>query len=235
MCQQLTSSPGSVFRASVAHKDLALAVRTLGVLLLERGHRSHAAVVGLTAQPAQESALEQLGVEPIRLGAPVLPRNRNAGRMDHVRLDPTGPQPAGQPEAVATGLECDSNPADGSSCSGRFVLPASEQVQKVLLVWLKLLQWLAVNAWYDPGNEPIRPAHLDDCDNRAVLVQRKERSTQVIPLWHGALHRWFPATMVLRLAAGPIASVMLDRYPIWEVLLTQRYGYVTHPSGECRR
>src|SRR4051812_46016337 len=129
--------------------------------------------------------------------------------MDHVRLDPTGLQPAGQPEAVATGLECDSNPADGSSCSGRFVLPASEQVQKALLVWLKLLQGLAVNAWYDPGNEPIRPAHLDDCDNRAVLVQRKERSTQVIPLWHGALHRWFPATMVLRLAARPIASVML--------------------------
>src|SRR3954453_2835942 len=63
---------------------------------------------------------------------------------------------------------------------------------------------------YDPGNEPIRPAHLDDCDNRAVLVQRKERSTQVIPLWHGALHRWFPATMVLRLAARPIASVMLS-------------------------
>ena len=86
---------------------------------------------------------------------------------------------------------------------------ASEQPQKALLVWLKLLQGLAVNAWYDPGNEPIRPAHLDDCDNRAVLVQRKERSTQVIPLWHGALHRWFPATMVLRLAARPIASVML--------------------------
>src|SRR3954454_24130650 len=64
---------------------------------------------------------------------------------------------------------------------------------------------------YDPGNEPIRPAHLDDCDNRAVLVQRKERSTQVNPLWHGALHRWFPATMVLRLAARPIASVMQIR------------------------
>jgi hypothetical protein len=124
---------------ALAHKDLALAVRTLGVLLLERGHRGHAAVVRLAAQPAQESALEQLGVEPICLGAPVLPRNRNARRVDHVCLDPACPQPAGKPEAVATGLECDGRPVDRSSCSGRLILPASEQPQKTLRVWLKLL------------------------------------------------------------------------------------------------
>src|ERR687894_9094 len=68
---------------------------------------------------------------------------------------------------------------------------------------------IAVNAWYNPGDEPTRPAHLDDRDHRAVLVQRNERSAQIIPLWHGALHRWLPATMVLRLAARPIASVMI--------------------------
>src|SRR4051794_27161299 len=128
--------------------------------------------------------------------------------MDHVRLDPAGPQPAGQPKAVAPSFEGNGNPVDRSSCSGRLILPASEQPQKALLVWLKLLQGLAVNAWYDPGDEPARPAHLDDRDHRAVLVQRKERSAQIIPLWHGALHRWLPATMVLRLAARPIASVI---------------------------
>src|SRR5215211_769422 len=191
---------------ALTDKDLALAVRTFGVLLLERGHRGHVAVVWLAAEPAQESALEQLGVEPIRLGAPVLPGNRNARRVDHVRLDPAGPEPAGKPKAVATGLERDGHPADGSSCSGCLVPPALEQPQKALLVRLKLLKRVAVNTRYDPGNEPARPAHLDDRDHRAVLVQGNEGSAQVIPLWHRVLHRWFPATMVLRLAARHIAS-----------------------------
>jgi len=92
-------------------------------------------------------------------------------RVDDVGFDPACPQPAGQPEPIATGLECNGHPADGSSCSGRLVLPASEQPQKALLVWLKLLQRVAVNARYDPGDEPTRPAHLDDRDQGAILVQ----------------------------------------------------------------
>src|SRR5438128_604152 len=42
---------------ALAHEALALAARALGVLLLQRRRRGHAAVVRLAAQPAQEGAL----------------------------------------------------------------------------------------------------------------------------------------------------------------------------------
>ncbi len=51
----------------------------------------------LAAQPAEEGALEQLGVEPVGLGAPVIPLHRNASGADDMGLDATRPQPAHQP------------------------------------------------------------------------------------------------------------------------------------------
>jgi hypothetical protein len=48
-------------------------------------------VVRLAAEPAEEGALEQLGVEPVRLGPPVLTRDRDARRVDRVGLDALGP------------------------------------------------------------------------------------------------------------------------------------------------
>ena len=83
-----------------------------GVLLLEGRDRGHAAVVRLAAQPAEEGALEQLGVEPVGLGPAVLAGDRDAGGVDDVRLDAARPQPAGQPEAVAAGLEGDRDARD---------------------------------------------------------------------------------------------------------------------------
>src|SRR3954467_14021272 len=86
---------------ALADQALALAARALGVLLLQRRHRGRGAVARLAAQPAQEGALEQPGVQAVGLGAPVLPRDRDAGRVDDVGLDAAGAQPAREPEPVA--------------------------------------------------------------------------------------------------------------------------------------
>ncbi len=53
----------------------------------QRRDRRHGAMLRLAAQPAEEGALEQLGVEPVDLGAPVIPLHRNAGRVDDMGLD----------------------------------------------------------------------------------------------------------------------------------------------------
>src|SRR5207253_11499275 len=57
---------------ALPHQALALTARPFRILILERGDRSHAAVIRLTAQPAEKGALEQLGIETIRLCSPVL-------------------------------------------------------------------------------------------------------------------------------------------------------------------
>src|SRR5438309_2337544 len=59
-------------RKNLPHQPLALTARPFRILILERGDRSHAAVIRLTAQPAEKGALEQLGIETIRLCSPVL-------------------------------------------------------------------------------------------------------------------------------------------------------------------
>src|SRR5215831_16333751 len=46
---------------------LALPIGPLGVLLGDRWHARHAAMAPFPAQPPQEPALQQLGVEPIGL------------------------------------------------------------------------------------------------------------------------------------------------------------------------
>ena len=61
------------------------------------------------------------------------------------------------------------------------------------LVDRELLQWLALDARHDAGNEPARQTHLDDGDQRAVRFEGGEASAQVIQLLAmrraGLLHR----------------------------------------------
>src|SRR5262245_50021538 len=83
-----------------------------GILLCGGRDRAHLAVVPLAAEPAEEGAFEVLGVEAVGLGAPVLSRHRHARGMNDMGLDTARSQPAGQPEAVATGLESHSNTID---------------------------------------------------------------------------------------------------------------------------
>jgi hypothetical protein len=83
-------------------------------------------MVALTAQPAEKSPLELLGIEPVGLGTPVLARHRHACRMNDIGLDAARSQPAGQPEAVPTGLEGDGNAFDLVPRLLRFCSPALE-------------------------------------------------------------------------------------------------------------
>jgi hypothetical protein len=53
-------------------QGLPLAARALGILLVQGGDCRHAAGGRLAAQPAEKSALEQLGAKPVRFGPPVL-------------------------------------------------------------------------------------------------------------------------------------------------------------------
>src|SRR5262245_32156936 len=69
---------------------VSLAVRALGILLRDGRDRAHLAVVRLTAEPAEEGAFELLGVQPVGLGAPVLPDAGNEpallAELDHDSL-----------------------------------------------------------------------------------------------------------------------------------------------------
>ena len=148
----------------LANEGLALAVGALGIFLCEGRDRSHLAVLPLAAQPAEKGAFELLGVEPVGLGAPVLPRYRHACGMNDVGLDTARSQPARQPEAVPASLEGDGNAVDLVACLLRLLSPSLEKLQQFVLIGLELLQRLALNARYDPGDEPALLAQLDHGD-----------------------------------------------------------------------
>src|SRR4051794_4545467 len=176
---------------ALADQGLPLAAWALGVLLVQRWDCHHAAVLGLAAQPAQKGTLEQLGVEPIRLGPPVLARDGDAVWMDHIGFDVAGSQPARQPKAVATGLISDGDARDRAPSFGRFVLPAAQQAEQRRLIGTDLLKRMAADPWHDRSHKPARLAHLDDGDEGAGLIEGEEGSAQIIVLRHERLQGWF--------------------------------------------
>ena len=171
---------------ALADQTLMLAGRAFRVLLFEGGHRGHAAVPALTTQPTQDSAFEQLGVEPVRLGAPVLAGHGNAGRVDHVRLDVMRTKPARQPEPVAAGLEGKYNALDRAASLGRLVATPFQALQKRRRVGWKLLERVSFDAGDDPGHEPAQLAHVDDRDQGAVLFKGNKGPAQAVQLKHGS-------------------------------------------------
>ena len=103
-------------------------------------------------QPPQEPPFQQLGVEPVGLCPAMLPRYRETGGMDHVRLDATRRKPARQPEAVAAGLEGKRNPRDLLPGPDRLISPAMQQCKQPFWVRLQLLARLTFNTWNDAAN-----------------------------------------------------------------------------------
>src|SRR5271169_7194034 len=101
----------------------------------------------------------------------MLPRYRETGGMDHVRLDTTRRKPARQPEAVAAGFEGQRNPGDRAAGPDRFIPPAMQQSKQPFWARLQLLARLTLNAGKHTGNQPTRLAHLDDGNDRAILIQ----------------------------------------------------------------
>src|SRR4029077_18137222 len=179
----------------LSDEALALAVWPLAIFVLNCRDCDHLAVIMLAAQPAKKGAFEQLGVEPVGLGAPVLARYGYARCMNDMDLDVASHEPAREPEAVTAGLEGDGDPFDHVSSLLGFLSPSMQQLQQCPLVDRDLLQRLALDTGHNAGNEPARQAHLDDGDQRAVRFEGGEASAQVIQLLHGVLHRFTSAPM----------------------------------------
>jgi len=114
----------------------------------------------------------------------MFPRYGDTRGMDHMRLHPARPQPARQPEAVPTSFEGQCNPRDLAAGLDRLVTPAVQQAKQPFGTRLQLLAWLALNAGKHTGNQPTRLAHLDDGNDRAILVQGDEGPAQVVRLGH---------------------------------------------------
>src|ERR1700674_4193911 len=124
--------------------------------------------------------------------------------MDHVRLHPMRPKPPRQPEAVAAGFEGKRNPRDLFTGSDCLIAPAMQQAKQPFGTRLQLLARLTLNAGKHTANQPTRLAHLDDGNDRAILVQGDEGPAQSLPRrrpgsfgWGiRALHQLVTATMV---------------------------------------
>ena len=63
---------------TLAHQLFTLAVRTLGILLVQRRDRRHGAVLFLTTQPAQDGTLQKPNIQPVGLETRWPPRGRTA-------------------------------------------------------------------------------------------------------------------------------------------------------------
>src|SRR5690242_18001460 len=114
----------------------------------------------------------------------MFPRYGDTRGMDHVSLDATRLKPARQPEAVPTGFEGQCNPRDLAAGLDRLVAPAMQQAKQPFCTRLQLLTRLALNAGKHTGNQPTRLAHLNNGNDRAVLVQGDEGPAQVVRLGH---------------------------------------------------
>jgi hypothetical protein len=111
-------------------------------------------MVRLTAQPADEGALQELGVEPVRLRPSMLARDSDARCMDDMGLNVARFQPPRQPEAVAASFKSNRDARDRAAGLRRFIPPALQQSKQGPLVRLQLLQGVPLNARNDAGNEP---------------------------------------------------------------------------------
>src|SRR5260221_4440705 len=170
---------------SLSDEAVMLAVGPLGILVLHCGDLADLAVFTLAAQPAKKGAFDQLGVEPIGLGTPMLARHRYARCVNDVGLEAARLEPARQPEAVTASLKGDCNALDPASCFLRFLSPSMQQLQQCALVDPERCQRLALDARHDTSNEPARKAHLNDRNQRAVRLEGGEGSAQVVQLLHG--------------------------------------------------
>src|SRR6202011_5911792 len=93
-------------------------------------------------------------------------------------------EPARQPEAVAAGFEGNRNPRDIAAGPDRLIPPAMQHGKQPFWARLQLLARLTLNAGEHTANQPARLAHLDDGNDRAILVEGDEGPAQVVRLGH---------------------------------------------------
>src|SRR5215213_4359033 len=140
--------------------------------------------------------------------------------MNDIGLDPARPQPARQPEAVATGLISDGDARDRASRLGGFVLPAAKQAKQLHLIGVDLFQRVASDPGHDRGHEPARLAHLNDGYEGAALIEGETGSAQVIVLRHEKLQSWFDQRWCFTLAG--LHSFSPQRNGVWVVPIACR-------------
>src|SRR6516164_9858599 len=102
-----------------------------------------------------------------------------------------------------------------------------------LWVRLQLLARLTLNAGEDAANQPARLAHLDDGNDRAILVQRHQGPAQIVRLGHRGTPSIDVSDEIATLAARPIASLRWngDGFEL-PVRGTKSRGFPQH-SGHC--
>lgn len=130
--------------------------------------------------------------------------------MDDVSLNTVYPQPARQPEAIASGLIGDNDALDLAPGLAGFVAPTMQEFQQSRLVGIEPLERLALDAGNNRCNEPLRLAHLNHRDDCAILLEGSEGPARVKKLRHGALRQFVAQRQrCLASAARPIASAYL--------------------------
>src|SRR5262250_3329415 len=97
-----------------------------------------------------------------------------------MRFDAMCPQPTSQPEAVTPSFKSHHNPCYRTARLGCLARPTSEQLEKRCFVRLELLRRMTLNTRNDTGDKPARQAHLNHCDQGAILFQGGEGSTQIV-------------------------------------------------------
>src|SRR5881392_621279 len=144
----------------------------------------------------------------------MFPRYRDTRGMDHVSLDATRLKPARQPEAVAAGFEGQRDPRDRAAGPDRLIPPAMQQAKQPFWARLQLLARLTLNPGKHASNEPARLAHLDDGNDRAILVQGDEGPAQVVRLGHRGTPSLTCSDEVAISLPAPIPSLWLVGFPM---------------------
>jgi hypothetical protein len=116
--------------------------------------------------------------------------------MNDMGLDTACPQPAGEPEAVPTGLEGDGNAVDLVTRLLRLWAPPLEQLYEFILVGRELLERLALDARYDPSNKPALLLSSITAIN-VWLGSNGERLVERLLLLLRLAHRWAPSARLL--------------------------------------
>jgi hypothetical protein len=116
---------------------LALAVRTLGILLFRRRHAHHAAGLVITAEIGRKPAQHALRIESVRFGPSGAAVDENAGGFKNMADDTMCRQQTVQPEAVTSRLKAADNAyrrVEPASSTGPQRRDQSQQVGRVATI-----------------------------------------------------------------------------------------------------
>src|SRR6516164_227455 len=151
------------------------------------GDSGHAAVFLLAAQPTEQRPFEQPNIQPIGLRASPLPGDRNAGRMNDIRFDPSTAQPTRQPEPITTRFKRDDQSGDRVASCNRLIAPAVQQREQSFLVGGQLFQRFSLDTRNHSAYQPSSGTEFDNRYQCLILLKGDEGPAEVIfRLRHGA-------------------------------------------------